>query len=137
VAGREGRSAAVRVLSGPAGSGKTTRLRQLWLERTQRQPGSALWLGPTRRAVEEVSADVLRQAGSLVGLRMMAFSDFLDDVVRHNDPGIQFLSDVQRRLLAWRPSIPTAGWDTSSECWSCEDSARGCSACSKSYAGPG
>jgi ATP-dependent helicase/DNAse subunit B len=92
--------ALLRVLRGPAGSGKTARLRQLWLERAGREPGAALWLGPTRRAVDEVRRDVIRAAGSLVGLQMAAFSDFLDDVVRHNDQESRPLSEVQRRLLA-------------------------------------
>jgi ATP-dependent helicase/DNAse subunit B len=92
--------AVVRILCGPAGSGKTARLRQLCLERARREPGAALWLGPTHRAVEEVRTEAIRDAGSLVGLRMAAFSDFLDEVVRHNDPEARLLSDVQRRLLA-------------------------------------
>jgi ATP-dependent helicase/nuclease subunit B len=92
-------TAAVHVLCGPAGSGKTARLRQLWLERARRAPGAALWLGPTRRAVEEVRAELIRDAGSLVGLQMAAFTDFLDEVVSHNDPRVRSLSDLQRRLL--------------------------------------
>jgi ATP-dependent helicase/DNAse subunit B len=91
--------AAVRVLCGPAGAGKTPRMLKLCLERAAREPGAALWLGPTHRAVEEVRAQAIREAGSLVGLRMAAFSDFLDEVVRHNDPKARSLSEVQRRLL--------------------------------------
>jgi ATP-dependent helicase/DNAse subunit B len=49
--------------------------------------------------MEEVRAEIVSSTGSLVGLRMMAFSDFLDDVVRHNDPKARPLSEVQRRLL--------------------------------------
>jgi ATP-dependent helicase/nuclease subunit B len=89
----------VHVLCGPAGSGKTARLRQRWLDRARRAPGEALWLGPTRRAVEEVRAEILREAGSLVGVQMLAFADFLDQIVRHSDPTARPLSDVQRRLL--------------------------------------
>lgn len=93
-------SAAVRVICGPAGSGKTARMRGLCLDRARLDPGAALWLGPTHRAVEEVREEAIREAGSLVGLRMAAFSDFLDEIVRHNDPQARLLSEVQRRLLA-------------------------------------
>ncbi len=93
-------SATVRMICGPAFSGKTARLRQLWLERARGAPGSALWLAPTRRAAEEARAAVVRAAGSVVGLRFVAFTDFLDEVVRWNDPQVRPLSDVQRRLLA-------------------------------------
>ncbi len=93
-------SATVRMICGPALSGKTARLRQLWLERARGAPGSALWLAPTGRAAEQARAAVVRSAGSVVGLRFVAFTDFLDEVVRCNDPQVRPLTDVQRRLLA-------------------------------------
>jgi ATP-dependent helicase/nuclease subunit B len=62
-------------------------------------PGAALWLGPTRRAVEAVR-ETLLNSPALIGPRLFTLQDFADDVVRANDPDARPLSDVQRRLLA-------------------------------------
>ncbi len=92
-------SATLRVLCGPTGSGKTARLRELCLRQVRGEPGSALWLGPTRRAVDAMRTELLQDGGSIVGLHALAFGDFLDHVVRRYDPAARTLSDVQRRLL--------------------------------------
>jgi ATP-dependent helicase/DNAse subunit B len=42
---------------------------------------------------------LLREAGSLIGVQMAAFPDFLDMIVEHNDPQAGSLTDLQRRLL--------------------------------------
>jgi ATP-dependent helicase/nuclease subunit B len=62
-------------------------------------PGGALWLGPTRRAVEAVRESLL-DGPAIIGPRLLTFQDFADEVVRANDPAARPLSDVQRRLLA-------------------------------------
>ncbi len=91
-------SATVHILCGPAGSGKTSRL----LERYRAAaavPGSALWLGPTRRAVEAIR-ETLLDGPALLAPHLFTFQDFAEEVVRANDPTARPLSDVQRRLLA-------------------------------------
>jgi ATP-dependent helicase/nuclease subunit B len=92
--------AVVRVLCGPAGSGKTGRLLDLFRQHTRTVPGSTLWLGPTPRAVEAVRTRLLQDANALVAPCLHAFSGFFDEIIRYNDPGIRSLSSVQQRLLA-------------------------------------
>ncbi len=92
-------SAGVRLLCGPAGSGKTERLLDLFRQRTRSLPGSALWLGPTHRAVEAIRSRLLLNGSSLVGPRLHAFAEFFDEVIRCNDPTVRPLSGVQQRLL--------------------------------------
>ncbi len=91
--------AGVRLLCGPAGSGKSQRLLDLFRQRTRAQPGSALWLGPTHRAVEAIRAQLLGEGSALVGPRLYAFAGFFDEVLRCNDPAVRRLSPVQQRLL--------------------------------------
>ena len=45
-------TAAVHILCGPAGAGKTQRLLARYREVAQTGLGAALWLGPTHRNVE-------------------------------------------------------------------------------------
>src|SRR2546430_62703 len=90
-------SATVHILCGPAGSGKTARLRERY-RALAADPGAALWLGPTRRAVEAVRESLL-DGPSLLAPRLLTFQDFADEIVRANDPAARPLSDVQRRLL--------------------------------------
>ncbi len=92
-------AAAVQLLCGPAGSGKTERLLELFRQRTQSQPGAALWLGPTHRTVESIRARLLRDSDALVGPRLHAFAEFFDEIIRCNDPTIRPLSAVQQRLV--------------------------------------
>jgi superfamily I DNA/RNA helicase/RecB family exonuclease len=63
------------------------------------QPGAALWLGPTRRAVETVRESLL-DGPCLLASHLFTFQDFAEQIVRANDPAARPLSDVQRRLLA-------------------------------------
>jgi ATP-dependent helicase/nuclease subunit B len=91
-------SATVHILCGPAWAGASARL----LERYRAaacDPGAALWLGPTRRAVETVRESLL-DGPCLLAPQLYTFQDFADEIVRANDPAARPLSDVQRRLLA-------------------------------------
>jgi ATP-dependent helicase/nuclease subunit B len=93
-------SAEVRVLCGPADSGKTGRLLDLFRQHARAAPGCALWLGPTPRAVEAIRNRLLAGSAALVAPRLYAFSGFFDEIIRCNDPGVRPLSPVQQRLLA-------------------------------------
>lgn len=92
-------AARVRLLCGPTGSGKTEQLLDLFRQRTRSQPGSALWLGPTHRAIDSIRSQLLRDSSSLVGPRLYAFAEFFDELIRCNDPSLRPLSAVQQRLL--------------------------------------
>src|SRR5947209_19723723 len=91
-------SATVHILCGPAWSGTSARL----LERYRAcatDRGAALWLGPTRRAVEAVR-ESLAGGPCLLAPQVFTFQDFADEIVRANDAAARPLSDAQRRLLA-------------------------------------
>src|SRR5437870_1054352 len=83
----------VRVLCGPAASGKTERL----LARCRAGGGAALWLGPTRRSVEAVR---LRLPTGGPAPRLFTFQDFAEEIIRCHDPTARPLSNPHRRLLA-------------------------------------
>jgi ATP-dependent helicase/DNAse subunit B len=91
--------AAVHVLCGPAASGKTQPLLERYRAAVRGAPGSALWLGPTRRAVEAVRLR-LAEVGGLLAPNLFTFQDFADEIIRVNDAAARPLSHLQRRLLA-------------------------------------
>jgi ATP-dependent helicase/DNAse subunit B len=91
-------AATVRILCGPAGAGKTRRLLEQYRRHVRAAPTTALWLAPTRRAVEVVRAR-LAQGAALWGTQVCTFQDFVEEIMRGNDPGTRELSGVQRRLL--------------------------------------
>ncbi len=62
------------------------------------EPGQALWLGPTHRAIEAVR-ETLLEGRCLVASQLFTFQDFADAVIRAQDPAARPLSAVQRRLL--------------------------------------
>jgi ATP-dependent helicase/DNAse subunit B len=92
-------TAAVRVLCGPAGSGKTQRLLMRYQELARSAPGAALWLVPTRRGAEQVSDLFLSVLGGYCGPAPRTFAEWAADVIRANDPAARLLSAAQRRLL--------------------------------------
>jgi ATP-dependent helicase/DNAse subunit B len=85
-------SASVHIVCGRAGSGTAPLLERC------RAAGAALWLGPTRRAVEAVR-EALAVGPCPHAPRLFTFQDFAEEVVRANDPAARPLSEVQRRLL--------------------------------------
>lgn len=93
-------NATIHLLLGPAGSGKTTRLRERFLARSTAEPGSVLWLAPTRRAADALRLSLLGTRPTLLGLPLLTFEDFAATLIRANDPLARPLSNVQRRLLA-------------------------------------
>src|SRR5262249_12813939 len=92
-------AATVRVVCGPAGSGKTERLLERCRAAAREGVGTALWLGPTRRAVDAVRGRLPR-GGGVLAPHLLTFQDFADAVVSANDPAARPLSAAQRRLLA-------------------------------------
>ncbi len=93
-------AAAVRVLCGPAGAGKTRRLIERYRACLADRPGGALWLGPTVRAIEALRERLLEESAALCCPRLYTFHDVLQEIVRVNDPEARPLTAVQRRLLA-------------------------------------
>ncbi len=89
----------VCLLAGPAGSGKTAALLDVFRARTRAAPGTTLWLAPTHRAAYAARERLLEGASALCGFRLCTFPDLVGDVLRANDPLARSLSDVQRRLL--------------------------------------
>lgn len=89
--------ATVHVLTGPAGAGKTARLLERFRVIQAEAFDTALWIAPSRRA-----ADALRHNMAACGfaLPIFPFQDFVEEIIRVNDPQARPLSDVQRRLLA-------------------------------------
>ena len=57
-------AAAVHVLCGPARAGKTRRMLERYRARLADAPGSALWLGPTVRAVEALRERLLQETAA-------------------------------------------------------------------------
>jgi ATP-dependent helicase/DNAse subunit B len=92
--------AAVHLLCGPAASGKTRHLLDRYQEVSRVAPGSALWLGPSRRALEAVRQRLADRGEGLLAPNLFTFQDFADELVRCNDPDARPLSHAQRRLLA-------------------------------------
>jgi ATP-dependent helicase/DNAse subunit B len=62
-------------------------------------PGAALWLGPTHRSVEALRERLLDE-GTCLAPNLFTFQDFVEEVIRVNDPTARPLSNVQCRLLA-------------------------------------
>jgi ATP-dependent helicase/DNAse subunit B len=92
--------AVVHVLCGPAASGKSQRLLERYRAAARSVPGSALWLGPTRRAVEAVRQRLAEGRSGLLASNLFTLQDFAEEIIRGNDPTARPLSHLQRRLLA-------------------------------------
>jgi ATP-dependent helicase/DNAse subunit B len=92
--------AVVRIVSGPAGSGKTDRLRKQYRQVARSAPGAALWIGPTYRSVEAVRPELLTDLDGSLAPYAFTFQDFAEEIIRVNDPTARPLAQVQRRLLA-------------------------------------
>jgi ATP-dependent helicase/DNAse subunit B len=88
------------MVCGPAGSGKTRRLLDRYLAVARSSFGAALWLGPTQRSIEALRERLLHERGGGLAPHLFTFQDFVEEVIRVNDPLARPLSNVQRRLLA-------------------------------------
>src|SRR3954449_6345958 len=93
-------AAAVHVLCGPAASGKTQRLLRRYRAAARQDPGSALWLAPTRRAAEALRPLLAEGGPALLAPGLFTLQDFAEELIRANDPAARPLSHPQRRLLA-------------------------------------
>jgi ATP-dependent helicase/DNAse subunit B len=92
-------TATVRILCGPAGSGKTQRLLERYRTVARQAVGTALWLGPSHRHVEALRPQLLQGSGGCLGPNLFTFQDFAEEIIRSNDPPARPLSHLQRRLL--------------------------------------
>lgn len=92
-------TAAVHVVCGPAGSGKTQRLAERYRTVAERSPGAALWLVPTHRAVEAAREQLLPGLPCCLIPNLFTFDDLGAEVIHANDPAARPLTGVQRRLL--------------------------------------
>ncbi|HEV3259373.1 MAG TPA: PD-(D/E)XK nuclease family protein [Gemmataceae bacterium] len=92
--------AIVRIVCGPAGSGKTTRLLERYRSVVAASVGGALWLGPTHRSVEALRLRLMNGLTGCLAPNLFTFQDFAEEVIRVNDPSARPLSNLQRRLLA-------------------------------------
>ncbi len=90
-------TASFHLVAGPAGSGKTQRLIARAREDLRRDPGSVLWLAPTRRALAGARARFLGQGGA-AGLRLRTFAELALEILADEGPG-WVPSAAQRRLL--------------------------------------
>jgi ATP-dependent helicase/DNAse subunit B len=93
-------TATVRIVCGPAGSGKTQYLLERYARVARSGIGTALWLGPTHRSVEALRERLAGCAGPILAPHLLTFQDFAEEIIRVNDPAARPLSDVQRRLVA-------------------------------------
>src|SRR5947207_4616817 len=92
-------TAAVYVLCGPSRSGKTQRLLERFGSIAASTIGTALWLGPNRRTVEDLKERLRANHPCALTPNVRTFQEFAEQIIRVNDPTARPLSDVQRRLL--------------------------------------
>src|SRR5262245_62007846 len=101
-------SATITLILGPAGSGKTRRLLDVYRAAAAgAPPGRALWLTPTRRAADEIRPHL--PAGLLP--HALPLADFADEMVRAYHPTDRPLSLVRQRLLVEELLADLAGRD--------------------------
>ncbi|HJT78128.1 MAG TPA: hypothetical protein VJ739_13070, partial [Gemmataceae bacterium] len=92
-------TAAVHLVCGPPGSGKTRQLLARCREVARAAAEVALWLVPTYRHLFMLRERLLAEGGGGLGLHLLTFQDFAEEVIRFNDPAARPLPAVQRRLL--------------------------------------
>jgi ATP-dependent helicase/DNAse subunit B len=89
----------VRIVCGPAGSGRTRRLLGRYRQVAGAAPGAALWLAPARRQVDALRPRLLNGVTGILAPNLFTFQQFVEEIIRVNDPAARPLSQVQRRLL--------------------------------------
>jgi ATP-dependent helicase/DNAse subunit B len=92
-------AAAVHILTGPPGSGKTRRLIERARDLNRAAVGATVWLVPTYRHLEWLRDRLVEHDCGGVGLHLLTFQDLAEEIIRHHDPAARPLSQVQRRLL--------------------------------------
>ncbi|MEK6233589.1 MAG: exodeoxyribonuclease V subunit gamma, partial [Planctomycetales bacterium] len=97
-------TARVKVFAGPVGGGKTDRLLSNYREALASQPpGSALWLAPTHRAAEEVTARLLEQdLDCCLQPGVKTFSRFAEEVVLSSAELVRPVNRLMKRRLIAR-----------------------------------
>lgn len=97
--------AEVELITGPAGSGKTARVREAFrAELAARQAegrfGTALWITPTQRSRQHVSRSLLSDDfGVCFAPRVVTFDEFAEALLRSAPEAIRPLSRVAKRKL--------------------------------------
>jgi ATP-dependent helicase/nuclease subunit B len=95
----------VEVLSGPAGSGKTSRLLGVFRDELRRlhangTPGRAVWLTPTARSRREIRRSLLDTSlGVCFAPNVLTFDAFAERLLQTTGPGITPLSRVAQRMI--------------------------------------
>src|SRR5215831_3253355 len=98
----------IEVLAGIAGSGKTTRLLEIYRSALRKgmqrgSPGGALWLAPTHRAAAQVRERLLDVAlPAAFAPNVTTFDGFADQVLKFAPRPATPLSPAMRRILLRR-----------------------------------
>src|SRR5262245_17986955 len=87
--------AVVRVVSGPARSGKTARLLERCCRLAARGPATFLWLTPTLRRADQLRGSL----GSVPGLLLLTFDELAGELLARGEPETRPLSCCQARLV--------------------------------------
>ncbi|HEY1381341.1 MAG TPA: PD-(D/E)XK nuclease family protein [Gemmataceae bacterium] len=92
-------SAAVFVIAGPVGSGKTHALLTRYRERAAGGIGAALWIGPSERALDALRPRLIGSTGAVLAPNLFTFPDFARHVVRAAEPAARPMPELHQRLV--------------------------------------
>lgn len=97
-------AARVKVLAGPAQSGKTERLLSRYRQAlTDRPPQSTLWLAPTSRAADDIRGRLLnRELTACLTPGVMTFARFAEEIVSRGPRMVRSLSGLMKRRMIAR-----------------------------------
>ena len=96
--------ARVTLLTGPAGTGKTTRLLDRFRTAlSELPPGRTLWIAPTQRSAAWVRSQLLNEdMAACFNPNVFTFSGFAQRIVEMNTTGVVPISGVMKRVLLRR-----------------------------------
>lgn len=97
--GKDTPFAAVRILCGPDGHVLTTALLAHILPLCRRDPGSVLWIAPTRHAAAALCHRMLDRVGTVVGVRITTFPQLVDAILEEEPAPVPTVPAGQRRLI--------------------------------------
>jgi ATP-dependent helicase/DNAse subunit B len=90
-------SATVHIICGPVAADRADRLLESYAGVGRSTIGAALWIAPAQRDIEALR---LRLPGPcLLAPNLYTIQQFVEEIIRFNDPQARLLSDLQRRLL--------------------------------------
>lgn len=93
---------ALNLITGPARSGKTQCLLERYRRATEERPGSALWIGPTRRSVMHLRRRMMDAGIGLAAAHTLTLDELASEIIRANDPAARPLAKVHRHLVVAR-----------------------------------